>query len=408
MPYLLVFVGTFLVLQIFMPGPDAAQNNEDMGDVFIETAKDEYVIGKDIKVNVYNNTEDTITVEAPRSVLDCEPTFVTYKYASDGFNETSAVDENCDYELPWMTIQPGKKETVSLLSHTYTAFGDTGRYKVALEVGGIEYESPEFEINSPGLLTRTWRNVIYTPMLNALVAMVSYVPGHHLGLAVILLTMIIRTLLLIPSQKGFEAQRRMQEVQPKLEKLKEKYKDDQARLAQETMLIWKEHKVHPLSSCLPMLIQLPIFLALFYVIQAGLSPDRSIFVYDFLTGFDLSMVDPMFIGWDLFERNLIILPIIVGVLQFLQMQVMMAKKGPSKGAKEVETANKMMKYIMPLMIAFFTSQMPAAVGIYWGTNTTYGIIQQLVVKKLRPAQKTKSADEDVKVRVIKKNNGKGN
>jgi YidC/Oxa1 family membrane protein insertase len=410
MPYLLVFVGTFLILQIFMPGGGEVVSTD--GTIGIETAKDEYSIGKDIKVKITNNTDEAITIEAPRSVLDCEPTFITYQYSSEGFNEITDAEELCDYETPWVTIEPGKKETLSLLSHTYTNFGEAGRYKVAMLVGGIEYESPEFEVNTPGLLTRTWRNVIYTPMLNALVAIVSWMPGHHLGLAVIVLTLIMRTLLLIPSQKGFEAQNRMQEVQPKLEKLKEKYKDDQSRLAQETMLLWKEHKVHPLSSCLPMLIQLPIFLALFYVIQAGLSPDRSIFVYESLAGFDLSLVNPMFIGWNLFERNMIILPIIVGVLQFIQMQIMMAKKTKKSGvAVEVETANKMMKYMMPLMIAFFTSQMPAAVGIYWGTNTSYGIIQQLVVKKFRPTKKntTKSSGkDDVKVRVIKKNNEKGN
>lgn len=411
MPYLLVFIGTFLVLQIFMPGNSDNTNSTD-GTIAIETAKDDYSIGKDIKVKITNYTTESISIDAPRSAFDCDPTFITYLYSSEGFSEVTEAESTCDYETPWLVIGPGEKETVSLLGHTYTNFGKTGRYKLAMIVAGIEYESPEFEIKEPGLLTRIWRNVIYTPMLNALVAIVSYMPGHHLGLAVIVLTLIMRTLLLIPSQRGFEAQSRMQEVQPELEKLKEKYKNDQARLAQETMQLWKKHNVHPLSSCLPILVQLPIFLALFYVIQAGLSPDRSIFVYDFLAGFDLSLVDPMFIGWNLFERSLIILPIIVGVLQFIQMQIMMTKKSPNaKMAVEVETANKMMKYVMPLMIAFFTSQMPAAVGLYWGTNTSYGIIQQLVVKKFRPAKKPtakSSGKEDVKVRVIKKKNGKGN
>ncbi|MFT7183708.1 MAG: YidC/Oxa1 family membrane protein insertase [Oceanicoccus sp.] len=411
MPYLLAFVGTFLILQIFMPA-DSNVKDSTAGIIEIETSKDEYSIGKDIKVEITNNSEDAIIIEAPRSVLDCEPTFITYQYASDGFSEITNAEELCDYETPWIKIEAGEKETLSLLSHTYTNFGEAGRYKVAMVVEGIEYESPEFEVNTPGLFTRTWRTIIYTPMLNALVAIVSYIPGHVLGFAVIILTLIMRTLLLIPSQKGFEAQNKMQEVQPKLEKLKAKHKDDQSRLAQETMLLWKEHKVHPLSSCLPMLIQLPIFLALFYVIQAGLSPDRSIFIYDFLAGFDLNLVDPQFLGWNLFDRSLIILPIIVGTLQFIQMQIMMAKKdNKAKGAAEVETANKMMRYLMPLMIAFFTSQMPAAVGIYWGTNTSYGIIQQLVIKKIRPAKKntTKASGEDeVKVRVIKKKHGKGN
>lgn len=409
MPYLLVFLGTFLILQVFMPAPDE-NPNADMGTIYIETKKDEYAIGKDIKVDIYNNSDETLTIEAPRSVLECEPAFITSLYSNEKFEEVTTPETVCDYETPWLSIAPGKKQTVSLKEQAYTTFGEIGRYKVAIEVDGVAYQSPEFEIKEPGFFTLAWRNGIYRPMLNALVAIVSYMPGHNLGLAVIILTLVIRTLLLIPSQKGIVAQRRMQEVQPKLEALKEKHKGDQARLAQETMLLWKENKVHPLSSCLPMLIQLPFFLALYYVIQAGLSADKSIFIYDFLTGFDLSLVDPHFLGLNLLDRSIILLPVIVGGLQFLQMQLMMPAKKDKKTstAPEVETANKMMKFLMPLMIAFFTSQLPAAVGIYWGTNTIYGIIQQLVVKKMHPVRENTSGGDDVKVRVIKKNNGKGN
>lgn len=408
LPYLLVFLGTFLLLQVVMPKQSSAPNAEAMGDLYLETVKDEYAIGKDIKVSVYNNTSETVQIAAPRSVLECEPSFIIYKYSSTGFNEASDPEATCNYKNAWLEIEPGKKKVVSLVEQSYTSFGETGRYKVALESNGTIYESPEFEINEPGFFTRIWRGVIYQPMLNALVALVSYMPGHQLGLAVIALTIIIRTLLLVPSQRAIEAQMRMQEVQPKLEELKEKYKDDQARLAQETMALWKAHKVSPFSSCLPILIQLPIFLALFYVIQAGLSPDKSIFIYPFLQGFDLSLVNSMFLGLNLLEQSLIILPVIVGGLQFLQMQMMISKKkAPTAKMAEVEMANKIMRFLLPLLIAFFTAQLPAAVGIYWGTNTIYGILQQLVVKKFRPLKSNSKGDEDVSVRVINKNHGKG-
>ena len=74
--------------------------------------------------------------------------------------------------------------------------------------------------------------------------------------------------------------------------------------------------------------------------------------------------------------------------------------------KEMEQANKMMKYLMPVMLAFFATQMPAAVSLYWGTSTFYGIIQQLVLKKRGPV--TSNDKEDVKIRVINKDNGKTN
>jgi YidC/Oxa1 family membrane protein insertase len=175
------------------------------------------------------------------------------------------------------------------------------------------------------------------------------------------------------------------------------------------MKLWSENKVHPLSSCLPLLIQFPILIALFYTINGGLSPDRSFLIYDFLPQFNLNDINPNFLGLNLFTRNLILLPIIVGGLQFAQMQLI-NPGGSKKDAKpnmpeEMVAANNMMKYMMPIMIALFTAQLPSAVGLYWGTSTFYGVLQQLVVNKEGPRAKD-SSDGEVKVRVIQKNHGK--
>ena len=152
-----------------------------------------------------------------------------------------------------------------------------------------------------------------------------------------------------------------------------------------------------------MLIQFPILIALFYVINGGLSPDRSVFIYDFLPNFSLSDINPAFLGFNLLENDFIVFPLVVGGLQFLQMQLMMTKKKKKTAAgaalpKEMETANKMMKYVMPVMIAVFTAQLPAAVGLYWGTSTFYGIVQQVVVNSGGDAGA--SSKDDVQVRVL--------
>lgn len=244
-------------------------------------------------------------------------------------------------------------------------------------------------------------------------ALIIYMPGHQLALAVILLTLIIRSILLVPSMRAMKAQRRMQAMQPKIEALKKKYENDQAQLAQETMKLWKKHKVHPLSSCLPLFIQFPILIALFYVVNGGLSPDRSFLVYDFLPAFDFADINAMFLGFDLLARNFIIFPVAVAALQFIQMQLMMAKRKPKKDgagmAKEMESANQMMKYVMPVMIGVFAAQLPSAVALYWGTSTLYGILQQLVVNKDGSSLETPTTSEDdVTVRVINKSHGKRN
>ncbi len=411
LPYLFVFLATFVVLQLFNKSADPVLST---GDVGLKTAENEYAIGKDIRVDVQNNQAEPIEVISECSEIDGRklllPPFTVLKYENEGFSEISETQNlpECTESIV-TTIQPGEKETFSLLNYSYSDFGEIGRYKLQLELADATYSTPEFEIHEPGVFTKLWRGIIYQPILNVLVAILIYMPGHYLGFSIILLTIIIRTILLVPSQKAMKAQLRMQEMQPKVEELKAKYKDDQARLAQETMLLWKTSKVNPLSSCLPILLQLPILIALYSVVNGGLSPDRSALIYGFMPDFSLHEINPYLLGFDLLTKSTIVLPILVGGLQFIQMQLMMAKQKKKKAAQkegaepkpmqnEMEMANKMMKYIMPIMIAVFTAQLPAAVGLYWGTSTFYGILQQLVVNK--EGSKSKSTEDDVQIRVI--------
>lgn len=421
-PYILVFLATFLILEFIQSG-SSSNSALTTGKVAVETAKNQYAIGKDIRVEVQNNTLEPI--ELPYTCNYSEtgnfllPPFHIYHYEDEQFIEVSSTHlPECDDVAQVITIEPGKKEIVSLLPYSYSYFGEVGRYKLELTIllnksTEIMAESPEFEVNEPGTITKLWRGLIYQPLLNILVGILIYLPGHSLAIAIIILTVVIRTLLLIPSQKAMRAQARMQEIQPKIEELKKQYANDQARLAQETMLLWQSNKVNPLSSCLPILIQFPILIALYYVVSGGLSPDRELLIYDFLPEFSLQQINTNFLSFDLLERSVIVFPVVIGVLQFLQMQLMMAKRKKKMADKEktalskegpavpneLETANKMMKYVMPVMIAFFTTQVPAAVGLYWGTSTFYGILQQLVVNKER--SNLSSPSDDVTIRVIK-------
>ncbi|QQR55437.1 membrane protein insertase YidC [Candidatus Peregrinibacteria bacterium] len=401
LPYLLIFLSTFLILQWFQgeKQEDPALSTPEIG---LKTVKDDYVVGTDVQVDVQNNTQEVLNLlsRCPDAPLDVS------RFTGEGYEKVESTQERscpADQEVT-TSILPGEKETISLLDYSYSLFGEPGTYRIGLS----GYNSPEFSIKEPGLFRTLYRSFIYEPMLNALAGILIYIPGHHLGWAVVILTLIIRTLLLIPSQKGMRAQRRMQELQPKLNALKEKHGQDQTRLAQETMLLWKTHKVSPFSSCLPLLIQMPILIALFHVINGGLSPDKHGLLYSFLPDFSLESVNPSFLGFNLLEHSYVVLPLIVGGLQFLQIQLMNMRKNKSTAAlpAEMEAANKMMKYIMPVMIAVFTAQLPAAVGLYWGVSTFYGIVQQLVVNKEQP--KTASAQDDVQIRVINRHHGKTN
>ena len=398
LPYLAIFLSTYLILNWWMGSKPTVDTVLTTGDIGMKTAATEYVVGSDIQIELQNNTTESITLPArcPDARVDI------YQFTSSGYTkvENTETDRDCSTAKD-LVLTPGDPSTISLLDYSYSLFGTPGKYKVSLTEGDQTFSSPDFTITEPGLIKSLWRTLIYVPLLNALVALLIYMLGHSLALSIILLTLIIRTLLLLPSQKAMKAQKRMQEIQPQIEELKKKYGNDQARLSQETMLLWKNNKVSPLSSCLPLLIQFPILIALYYTINGGLSPDKHSLIYSFLPTFSLNDVNPWFFNFNLLEKSLIVFPILTGGLQFIQMQLMSAKqkkKGAAKVSDEMQAANNMMKYVMPVMIATFTTRLPAAVGLYWAVSTFYGIVQQVVVNK--DSSPTMSPQDDVQVRVI--------
>ncbi|MFA5854757.1 MAG: YidC/Oxa1 family membrane protein insertase [Candidatus Gracilibacteria bacterium] len=431
LPYVFIFIATFLLLQ-WIQGEPAKTGTETTQPIEMTMVKDSYTIGSAIQVKIKNNTAEDLVI-AKRCPL---PPLVVLMFNGDSFEEVINPTERDCSKAADITVKANETSTISLADYSYSFMGTAGEYKLALpsspsnpsnpsdpnnpeSTNNTEISTQKFETTNPGIFKTVWRTVLYKPILNALVAILAFTPGHYLGIAIILLTLLIRTILLIPSQKAMRAQRRMQEIQPKIDELKKKHAGDQARLAQETMLLWKTHQVSPFSSCLPLLIQFPILIALYYTVNGGLSADKFSLIYPFLRVHFLEGVNSNFLGFDLSAKSLIVFPLVIGGLQFLQMQLMMAKKKSSgKDAKgnnlpeksgmppEMESANKMMKYIMPVMIAVFTAQLPAAVGLYWGVSTSYGIIQQLVVNK--EGTISASSDDGVKVRIINHPHGKTN
>ncbi len=112
-----------------------------------------------------------------------------------------------------------------------------------------------------------FKTILYEPLLNLLVVFYNYIPGHDLGIAIIALTVVIKLVLFPFSQKGIKAQKALQDIQPKLEVIKKKYAHDKEKQTQAIMNFYKENKVNPFSSCLPLLIQLPILIAVFQVFR---------------------------------------------------------------------------------------------------------------------------------------------
>ena len=173
------------------------------------------------------------------------------------------------------------------------------------------------------------------------------------GVAIILLTMSIKAVFFPLMQKQFVSSKRMQEIQPELKALKEKYKDDQQLQTKATMELFKEHKVNPMSGCLPMVIQMPVWFALYNVMLQSVE----IYGSQFLYLKDLTGVDPTGI-----------LPLLVTVLMVLQQKLMpMGSMDPMQ--------QKMMR-LMPVMFGIFMFTFPAGLVLYFSVNNLLTIAQQ--------------------------------
>ncbi|MFC1749811.1 YidC/Oxa1 family membrane protein insertase [Pseudomonadota bacterium] len=378
--FVIIFLLVYLIMSMFFkPGGDNTEIADD--DIVITTIKREFSQNELVSVEISNTTDEEIEIknECPKEPLD------VFKYKKGEWEKIHYESEISCEESSDITVIPDGKAFISYKGWNHELFGELGRYKISFNAGDRLIETPEFEVKQSGWFGTLWTKAFYQPIYNILIFLISIVPYNDLGFGIILLTIIIRTILLLPSQKAMKSQRKMQEVQPKLAKIKEKYKDNQEMIAKETMEIWKTHKVNPFGSCLPLLIQFPFLIAIFYVIQSGLNPDDAYLLYGPLQSFSLSNISVNFLGiLDLTKINAFVLPLVVGIMQFGQMKLAMSKKkgkDEKKVKNEMEKAGEIMIYIMPVMIAVFTASLPAGVGLYWGTSTAYGIAQQLIVNK---------------------------
>lgn len=211
------------------------------------------------------------------------------------------------------------------------------------------------------------------PMLMALVFLYKYVGNY--GVAIIILTILIKILFWPLSQKSYKSMNKMKQLQPMVQKLREKYGDDKQRLNQETMALYKTYKVNPASGCLPMLVQIPVFFGLYKALLGAIELRHAPFI-EYLPGTDmiwladLSAKDPYYIT-----------PLIMGATMFLQQKMTPATGDP--------TQQKIM-LLMPVVFTFLFLQFPSGLVVYWLMNNVLSIGQQWLTMK-QNAKTTKEA-----------------
>ena len=227
--------------------------------------------------------------------------------------------------------------------------------------------------------------VLYQPLFNLLVWLYDVLPGNDIGIAIVVLTIIIRLILLPMSGQSLKSQKALQDLQPKIDEIKERTKDDKEGQAKELMQLYKREKVNPLASCLPMVVQLVILIALYRVLSAGLNSGSLDALYSFVH--NPGRLDAIFLNKvDLAEPN-IILAILAGIVQFFQAKMMITRRPPSAVAKKdgakdeamLASMNKSMLYFMPVMTVVIGARLPGGLALYWLISNTFMVIQQWVV-----------------------------
>ncbi|OIO30195.1 hypothetical protein AUJ77_03610 [Candidatus Nomurabacteria bacterium CG1_02_43_90] len=234
--------------------------------------------------------------------------------------------------------------------------------------------------------TGLFSTIFYQPLYNALVFLISVIPGGNVGLAIILLTFIVRGALLPLSHKSVVSQAKMRSLAPHLEKVKEKHKDDKQEQARKVMELYKEYGINPFSGCLLVLVQFPIILALYFVFFKGLSHLNADHLYSFihLPSFAPSM---MFLGIILSSKS-IILAGIAAVTQYFQIKLSIPPVAPlAEGVKPTfkddfaKSFNVQMRYMLPLIVFGVSYSISAAIALYWTTSNLFSIGHELFVKR---------------------------
>ena len=209
--------------------------------------------------------------------------------------------------------------------------------------------------------------------INDFLASLGLGPNWTWGLAIIGLTIIVRLILFPLTWKQYKSAQQMQMIQPQVKELQRKYKSDRGKLQEETMKLYSEHRVNPFASCLPLLLQLPVFIALYAAIQ-GYGPldapqyeasVKALFDASFLWIPRLGEPDPLYI-----------LLILYVVTQMISTELMVATQS--------DQTQKWIMRAMPIMFVIFLFNFPAGLFVYWVTTNVWTIGQQLVIRKTMP------------------------
>ncbi len=244
------------------------------------------------------------------------------------------------------------------------------------------------------MISALFHAIVFDPIFNLLIGLYDIVPGKDIGIAIILLTVIVKLVMWPLSASALRSQKALADLQPKINELKKKYpaKDQQEELAKATMALYSEEKVNPAASCLPVLIQLPVFIGLYRALSDSLKSGGFEYLYSFVP--HPGVIHPALFGViDLAKPN-IMLALCAGATQYVQAKMMVSRPQPkgTPGAKDEEmlaVMNKQMVYMMPVLTVVLGWKLPGGLALYWFVMNLLTVFQQYVFFKKKTVSSTK-------------------
>ncbi len=249
---------------------------------------------------------------------------------------------------------------VSLQDRIKASAGTSQEYDYAYYLGPKQNDNLQgMPNNLQEALNYGWLNIIASPLVKVLNFFYGYVGNY--GLAIIMLTFVIKILFWPLSHKSYKSMEKMKKLQPMMKELKEKYKDDRQKMNQEVMRLYKTYKVNPAGGCLPMILQIPVFIGLYEALLGAVELRHASFIphvplTDIVWLADLSAKDPLYVT-----------PVVMGASMFLQQKLSPVSGDPTQ-------AKIMM--IMPIVLTFIFLNFPAGLVVYFITNNLLSMLQQ--------------------------------
>ncbi len=308
----------------------------------------------------------TIPVEESQKWVAIKSRFFVSALASSETNSGFSLKTVRDVKQPNFSLTalsanmifPGRSlEQGEVMTRNYTLFVGPKKLSLLRSMGNQMESIMEF-----GFFR--WFCELLVPTLNFFH---SVIPNY--GVAILLLTLLVRIIFWPLTHKSTVSMKKMQELQPKLKEIQAKFKDNPTKMQQETWACYKENKVNPLSSCLPMLIQIPVFIALFTVLRCAVELRYA----PFLWIVDLSEPENLFFGMIPYIGSLNILPILMAATMALQTYLTPSAGDPAQ--------QKMMLIMMPIMMLFMFYSFPSALSLYWTVSQVLSIVQMMMIRR---------------------------